>query len=47
MDALKNLKLVEAARKEAQALVQKDSELKKHPLLRERSEEKVRELHFE
>jgi ATP-dependent DNA helicase RecG len=47
MDALKNLKLVEAARTEAQQLVEKDPLLSKHPLLKTLSEEKVRELHFE
>ncbi len=47
MDALKNLKLVEAARKEASLLVAKDPELKKNPLLRELSAEKATELHFE
>ncbi|MDO8523604.1 MAG: ATP-dependent DNA helicase RecG [bacterium] len=47
MDALKNLKLVEAARGEAGKLVEKDPELSKHPLLKKLSEEKVKELHFE
>ena len=47
MDALKNLKLVEAARKEATLLVTNDPELRRSPLLKKLSEEKVRELHFE
>jgi ATP-dependent DNA helicase RecG len=47
MDALKNLKLVEAARTEAQTLVAHDSSLAKHPLLKKLSKEKVAELHFE
>ncbi len=47
MNALKNLKLVEAARKEAGALVEKDISLSKHSLLRECALEKARELHFE
>lgn len=47
MDALKNLKLVEAARKEAAALVEKDPRLSKHPVLAERSKEKASSLHFE
>ncbi len=47
MDALKNLKLVEAAREEASALVSKDPSLSAHPLLKKLSEEKVTELHFE
>ena len=47
MDALKNLKLVEAARKEALALAERDPTLKKYPLLKSLSQEKVQELHFE
>jgi len=47
MDALKNLKLVEAARKEAGIIVEKDSTLNGNPLLRERALEKAQELHFE
>jgi ATP-dependent DNA helicase RecG len=34
MEALKNIKMVEAARTEAKALIEKDFELKKYPLLR-------------
>jgi hypothetical protein len=33
MEALKNIKMVEAAREEARALIEKDFELKKYPLL--------------
>lgn len=33
MEALKNIKMVEAARNEAQALIERDPELKKHPHL--------------
>jgi ATP-dependent DNA helicase RecG len=47
MDALKNLKLVEAARKEALTLVERDPQLEKFPMLRELSKEKAAELHFE
>lgn len=47
MDALKNLKLVEAARYEAQALVEKDPGLKKYPLLAERAGEKASAVHLE
>ncbi len=47
MDALKNLKLVEAARKEATEMVKKDSELKNYPLLEEASRRKSASLHFE
>lgn len=47
MDALKNLKLVEAARKEAQELVGKDPVLDSNPLLRAQAERKADSLHFE
>lgn len=47
MEALKNLKLVEAARAEAFALVKKDSTLSKHPHLLKRAKETVQALHFE
>lgn len=47
MDALKNLKLVEAARAEAGKLAAADPSLSAHPLLKKLSEEKVAELHFE
>lgn len=47
MEALKNLKLVEAARTEAFALVEKDPTLHKYPSLKELSETKASTLHFE
>ena len=47
MEALKNLKLVEAAREEAIKLVQSDPELTKYPLLNELAEKKLETLHFE
>lgn len=47
MEALKNLKLVEAAREEAVTLIQKDSTLSDHPLLNQLSEHKLETLHFE
>jgi len=47
MEALKNLKLVEAARTEAQQLVQKDPELKGHPLLTQALTDRTAQLHFE
>lgn len=47
MEALKNLKLVEAAREEAIKLVQSDPELTDHPLLNELAEKKLETLHFE
>jgi ATP-dependent DNA helicase RecG len=47
MEALKNLKLVEAARQEALAIVQKDTELKKHPLLAQTLKGRAQTMHFE
>ena len=41
MEAIKNIKIVEAARLEATALLARDPELKNHPLLAERVSEKV------
>lgn len=47
MEALKNLKLVEAARQEALTIVQKDTELKKHPLLAQTLKGRAQTMHFE
>ncbi len=47
MEALKNIKMVEAARNEAQELVKKDPELKKHPLLAKLAKEADEEVHPE
>lgn len=47
MEALKNLKLVEAARTEAFALVKQNPSLSKHPELLKRAKETVESLHFE
>lgn len=47
MEALKNLKLVEAARKEAFALVEKDPGLRKYATLKTRAETTLQGLHFE
>ena len=47
MDALKNLKLVEAARLEALALIQKDESLEMHPLLAEALHKRTQAMHFE
>ncbi|MDO8500190.1 MAG: ATP-dependent DNA helicase RecG [bacterium] len=46
MEALKNIKMVEAARKEAEAIISDDPELKKYPFLKERIE-KIKTAHFE
>lgn len=47
MEAIKNLKMVEAARAEAKILIQKDPELSKHPLLKAKIKQKAGEFHFE
>ncbi len=47
MEALKNLKLVEAARAEAQALVAQDEQLTAHPALGAALAARAAELHFE
>lgn len=47
MEGLKNLKLVEAARNEAHALVQIDPHLAHHEILKTLAEARVKELHFE
>lgn len=47
MEALKNVKMVEAARTEARALIETDPLLKNHALLKERSEALLTKLHFE
>jgi ATP-dependent DNA helicase RecG len=47
MEALKNLKLVEAARTEALALVQKDEHLTRFPLLHHALFARAQKLHFE
>jgi ATP-dependent DNA helicase RecG len=47
MEALKNLKLVEAARTEATALITKEPELQKHPALAALLRERAKITHFE
>jgi len=47
MEALKNLKMVEAARKESQSITKKDPKLKKHPVLKDAVEARKEKLHFE
>lgn len=46
MEAIKNIKMVEAARKEARDLVETDSEFKKHPIIKKELEVR-KEVHFE
>ncbi|MCX6788222.1 MAG: ATP-dependent DNA helicase RecG [Candidatus Kaiserbacteria bacterium] len=47
MEALKNIKLVEAARTEAAKLIAADPELKNHPILADRALAADREMHLE
>lgn len=47
MEAIKNIKMVEAARTEAVRLIEEDPELKKYPLLKQKVKEKAGEFHFE
>lgn len=47
MEAIKNIKMVEAARKEAIRLVAEESDLKSYPLLAQALTEKDLDLHFE
>ena len=47
MEAIKNIKMVEAARTEAVRLINEDQELAKYPLLKSKVKEKTGEFHFE
>ncbi len=47
MEALKNLKLVEAARTEALELIKKDETLSRHPLLAQMVASRAQQTHFE
>ncbi len=47
MEALQNLKMVEAARNEASALIEEDISLSKYPQLKHRLDEHTKEAHFE
>lgn len=47
MEALKNIKMVEAARKEARALIEQDPSLEDHPLIHGKIESLSKELHME
>ncbi|MEI8174399.1 MAG: ATP-dependent DNA helicase RecG [bacterium] len=47
MEAIKNIKMVEAARVEATTLITEDPELVKYPLLKQKVHQKVGEFHFE
>ena len=47
MEAIKNLKMVEAARTEAIRIISEDPELKNYPLLKQKVHQKAGEFHFE
>jgi ATP-dependent DNA helicase RecG len=47
MEAIKNMKMVEAARKEAQALIETDPTLKKHPRIEKKIATLSKMLHME
>lgn len=47
MEAIKNIKMVEAARLEAIRLIEEDPELVKYPLLKQKVRQKAGEFHFE
>jgi|TARA_Y100000310_G_scaffold345866_1_gene471934 ATP-dependent DNA helicase RecG len=47
MEAMKNIKMVEVARKEAGNIIEKDLDLSKHPTLKEKVEARAERLHFE
>ncbi len=47
MEALKNLKMVEAGRREAEMLLESDPELAKHPLIEKRIASEHTDIHFE
>ncbi len=47
MEALQNLKMVEAARNEADTLIEEDISLNKYPQLKKRLDEHQKEAHFE
>ncbi len=47
MEAIKNIKMVEAARTEAIRLIEEDPELSRYPLLKQKVRSKTEEFHFE
>jgi ATP-dependent DNA helicase RecG len=47
MEAIRNIKMVEAARTEAIRLIEEDAELTKYPLLKNKVKEKAGDFHFE
>lgn len=47
MEGIKNIKMVEAARREAGLLLKQDPDLARHPILKEKAEKAGAEIHFE
>ncbi|MBU1730021.1 ATP-dependent DNA helicase RecG [Patescibacteria group bacterium] len=47
MEAIKNIKMVEAAQTEAKKIIEKDSDLKKYPFLKKQAKKFTIPLHFE
>src|SRR3989339_790819 len=47
MEAIKNIRMVEAARTEAIRLIEEDPELARYPLLKQKVHSKTKEFHFE
>jgi hypothetical protein len=47
MEAIKNIKMVEAARTEAEAIINLDPDLSRHPAFLARLSSQKQELHFE
>jgi len=47
MEAIKNIKMVQAAREEATRMIAEDPELKNYPLLKTKVKQKTEEFHFE
>mgnify|MGYP001587492165 CR=1 FL=1 len=47
MEAIKNIKMVEAARIEAKIIIEKDFNIKEYPLLKKEVEKRRSETHFE
>jgi ATP-dependent DNA helicase RecG len=47
MEAIKNIKMVEASREEAMKIIENDPEFKKYPLIKEYFKNKIEKIHFE
>jgi predicted house-cleaning noncanonical NTP pyrophosphatase (MazG superfamily) len=47
MEAMKNIKMVEAAREEAKEIVEKDNNLEKYPEIMEIIKRRTKDIHFE